>query len=64
MKVAILGATGKTGSSIVNGLLASTEPLYVRSHSSSRRDVTDCLYKGNHRTDPTLLAGESIGARA
>lgn len=29
MKVAVLGATGETGSSIVNGLLESTEPKYV-----------------------------------
>lgn len=30
MKVAIVGATGETGSSIVNGLLESKEPKYVR----------------------------------
>lgn len=30
MKVAILGATGQTGSIIVKGLLASTNPKYVR----------------------------------
>jgi aspartate-semialdehyde dehydrogenase len=31
LKVAIVGATGETGSSIVNGLLRSTEPRYVSS---------------------------------
>ncbi|KAF4500329.1 Isoflavone reductase P3 [Fusarium agapanthi] len=30
MKVAILGATGETGASILNALLESTEPRYVR----------------------------------
>lgn len=32
MKVAILGATGETGNSIINALVESTDPVFV-SHS-------------------------------
>jgi predicted GTPase len=32
MKVAILGATGQNGSSIINGLLSSTETKFVGLH--------------------------------
>lgn len=34
MKVAIVGATGETGSVIVKGLLESTTPKYVRNSPS------------------------------
>nr|BDD69332.1 asnovolin J 5',6'-dehydrogenase [Verruciconidia persicina] len=51
MKVAILGATGETGRSIVNGLLQSTSPQYkitalTRPASLNNRDVLELASRG------------------
>ncbi|KAM5371222.1 hypothetical protein ACJZ2D_008142 [Fusarium nematophilum] len=51
MKVAIVGATGETGSSIVNGLLESTEPRYevtalTRPSSLEKESVQDLKKRG------------------
>ncbi|KAH6855724.1 hypothetical protein B0I37DRAFT_350875 [Chaetomium sp. MPI-CAGE-AT-0009] len=51
MKVAIVGATGETGSSIVNGLLESTEPRYeitalIRPSSLGKASAQELRKKG------------------
>ncbi|SPJ81735.1 related to Isoflavone reductase homolog P3 [Fusarium torulosum] len=51
MKVAIVGATGETGTSIVNGLLESTDPRYeitalVRHSSLQKSEVLDLEKRG------------------
>ncbi|GJC83613.1 isoflavone reductase-like protein [Colletotrichum liriopes] len=51
MKVAIVGATGETGTSIVNGLLASTDPKYditalIRTSSLQKPEVHTLKEKG------------------
>ncbi|WYZ37076.1 hypothetical protein EsH8_II_000582 [Colletotrichum jinshuiense] len=51
MKVAIVGGTGETGTSIVNGLLAATEPKYeitalIRPSSLQKPEVQDLEKRG------------------
>ncbi|EWZ82193.1 hypothetical protein BFJ70_g5415 [Fusarium oxysporum] len=63
MKVAILGATGETGASILNGLLNSTEPRYeitalVRPSSLQRPEVLALHEKGIKVVPADLSAPE------
>ncbi|RSL73853.1 hypothetical protein CEP54_000232 [Fusarium duplospermum] len=53
MKVAILGATGETGTSIVNGLLGSKEPRY---------EVTALIRKSSLK-NPQVLALQAKGVK-
>jgi uncharacterized protein YbjT (DUF2867 family) len=39
MKVAILGATGQNGTSIVDGLLSSAETKFVSPHCAYRLEI-------------------------
>ncbi|KAH6975186.1 hypothetical protein BKA56DRAFT_618703 [Ilyonectria sp. MPI-CAGE-AT-0026] len=63
MKVAILGATGETGTSIVNGLLNSTEPRYeitvlIRKSSLKNPEVIALQEKGIKVVPTDLSAPE------
>ncbi|KAJ0357636.1 hypothetical protein COL154_009942 [Colletotrichum chrysophilum] len=53
MRVSIIGATGETGQSIIDGLLKSTEPKYditalTRPASMQKPEVLDLQKKGIH----------------
>jgi nucleoside-diphosphate-sugar epimerase len=54
MKVAIVGATGETGRSVVNGLLAADYDFVRPSRLSFH--VFRSLALGDHSSDPPLLA--------
>lgn len=59
MKVAIIGATGQTGTSIVNGLLASTETQFVSYHQILSKIPTLTPGTGHHRPCQTVITQEA-----